>query len=413
MNVAYLINQYPAPSHSFIRREVVALRAAGINVHVFSIRRFKGSLVSSEDQRENRTTRVILERGRSWLVGNAIAALFASPRRMLRAIWMAVRMGWRSDPGVTRHLAYVAEASALVRWLGKFQIDHLHAHFGTNPAAVAMLCQVLGGPTWSFTAHGPEEFELGDAIALRPKIAAARFVVGISNFGITQLQNWCDAKDWPKLKLVRCGLDEAFFESPPTDVPDVNKIVCVGRLCEAKMQHVLIDAIAQLVQRNVSVDLTLIGGGPTRDALERQVETLGLQSQVHFAGWCSEEQVRREITASRVKVLPSRAEGLPVAIMEAYALGRPVVSTTVAGIPELIENGKSGWLVPPGQPEALADAIEAAMAAPVSTLNTMAEIGRQRVIDLHDARKNACVLAQLFAGQTDFIAATHAAGRTH
>jgi colanic acid/amylovoran biosynthesis glycosyltransferase len=396
LNVAYLINQYPAPSHSFIRREIVALRALGINLSAFSIRRSSGKLISRSDLDEAARTRVILDAGWGSLVGSTIGTFVMSPTCALRALYTAIRLGRTSDRGILRHLAYFAEACVLQRRLKQAGIDHLHAHMGTNAATVAMLCQRVGGPPWSFTVHGPEEFVRGDSIALREKIAVARFVVGISDFTIQELRKWCDESQWPKLKRVRCGVDGDFLDAPATPVPDVNRIVCIGRLCPVKMQHVLIEAIAKLVARAVNVHLTLVGDGETRADLERQVDTLNLRSHMHFAGWCDEPQVREHLRAARAKVLASRAEGLPVAIMESYALGRPVISTAVAGIPELVEPGKSGWLVPPDNSMALAAAIQECMDTPVAALTEMAAVGRERVIVLHDVSKSARELVKIF-----------------
>ena len=402
LKIAYLMNQYPAPSHSFIRREIAALGDLGINVTVFSVRRFAGRLVSESDRQEAARTRVILDADRTWILWTIFRTLLSSPQLFFNALHLTLFEWARgADRGKVPHLAYFVEACVLRRWLRQCGATHLHVHMGTNPAAVAMICHALGGPAWSFTAHGPEEFERGDSIALRRKVAGAAFVVGISEFGIQELRNWCDPVHWSKLKLVRCGVDQAFAGGGPvTPVPDVNRIVCVGRLCPAKLQHVLIEAAARLAARGIDVHVTLVGDGETRAELERQVDRLGLRSRVRFTGWASEQQVREEILQSRVMVLPSRAEGLPVVIMESFALGRPVISTTVAGIPELIEPGRSGWLVQPGDVEQLADAMEHALRIPTIELAQMAAIGRHRVADLHDAAKNARTLEALFREQT-------------
>lgn len=401
LKIAYLINQYPAPSHSFIRRELAALRELSINVTVFSVRRFAGPLISESDQQEAARTRVLLDSGPAGILWTVLRTLLSSPRLSWNALRVTLSVARGADRGKARHLAYLVEACVLRWWLTECGATHLHVHFGTNPAAVAMICHALGGPAWSFTAHGPEEFERGDGIALRPKIAAAAFVVGISDFAIQELRKWCDPVHWNKLKLVRCGIDQAFAgDGPATPVPDVNRVLCVGRLCAAKLQHILVKATALLAARGVDIQVKLVGDGETRAELERRVDLLDLRSRVRFTGWAGERQVRDEIVQSRVMVLPSRVEGLPVVIMESFALGRPVISTTVGGIPELVEHGRSGWLVPPGDARHLADAIEHALKVPATELSQMAAIGRQRVADLHDASKNARALEFLFRTQT-------------
>jgi glycosyltransferase involved in cell wall biosynthesis len=395
VHITYLVNQYPAPSHSFIRREIAALRELGRNVTAVSVRRSAGPLVAEADRRQAATTQVILDAGVMRILGVMMLTLLRHPRATAAALRVTFALRRGADRGTFHHLAYFAEACVFRHWLRERGTTHLHVHMGTNAAAVGMICHALGGPPWSFTAHGPEEFERGDAIALRQKIADAAFVVGVSEFATRQLRRWCDAKHWDKLKVVRCGVDQAFFAAPITPVPDVNRIVCVGRLCAAKMQHVLIEAIAKLAARGVDVDVTLVGDGETRGELEHQVDALDVRPRVRFTGWADERAVREELIASRAMVLPSRAEGLPVVIMEAFALGRPAISTTIAAIPELIEPGRSGWLVPPGDAEQLAAAIEACLNTPASELSEMAMVGRERVAELHDASKNTAVLAAL------------------
>jgi colanic acid/amylovoran biosynthesis glycosyltransferase len=396
LTIAYLVNQYPAPSHSFIRRGIIGLRRAGVSVRAFSIRRYPDKLLSESDLQEAAKTRVILDAGCVSILFDVLRQCLISPRVTLRSLRKAIRLGWRSERGILRHLAYFAEACVLLRWLRECGAEHVHAHFGTNSADVAMLCHWLGGPTWSLTVHGPEEFVMSERISLREKVSDARFVVGISEFGIQSLRQWCAQAQWEKLKLVRCGIDEGFAFQPITPVPDASRIVCIGRLCERKIQHVLIEAVHQLMNRGMDVMVTLVGDGPAREGLEKQVDAHGLGSQVRFAGWCSEEEVRAQILAARGMVLPSRDEGLPVAIMEAFALGRPVISTSVAGIPELVESRRSGWLVEPGNANALANAIEEMLRTSPQRLAEMAAIGKDRVLSLHHADRNARILAALF-----------------
>ena len=171
LKVAYLVNQYPAVSHSFIRREIAALEARGVEVVRFSIRRPPGNLVDPADTAEARVTRVLLGAGPVALLGAWLAAFAAAPRRWLGALWAALKAGRRSDRGVGRHLVYMAEACLLLRWMRQQspEVGHLHAHFGTNPAAVAMLARLLGGPPYSFTVHGPDEFNQPRELSLRDR----------------------------------------------------------------------------------------------------------------------------------------------------------------------------------------------------------------------------------------------------
>jgi len=182
-------------------------------------------------------------------------------------------------------------------------------------------------------------------------------------------------------------------------VPDVPRVCCVGRLNEQKGHTLLIEAVAKLVREGVDVQLVLVGDGELRGAIEKRIAELGMQANVTITGWASGDVVRREILASRAMVLPSFAEGLPVVIMEALALGRPVISTYVAGIPELIEPGVCGWLAPAGSVDATAEAIRECLATDVKTLTRMGAEGRRRVLAMHDVRESARRLKALLEGR--------------
>jgi colanic acid/amylovoran biosynthesis glycosyltransferase len=394
--IAYLVNVYPSPSHSFIRREIAALEDLGWSVSRFSVRRSDSPLVDPADQAELSRTEVILDAGTIALLLAVLGCLLRSPGRFLRAARMALRLGRISDRGVFRHAIYLAEAAWLRNRLLGQGITHLHAHFGTNSATVALLCRLLGGLKYSFTVHGPEEFDKATILGLDQKIAHAAFVVAISQFGRSQLYRWCDYADWPKIQVVHCGLDQAFFTAEPTPVPDNRRLVCVGRLCEQKGQLLLVEAGKQLGDAGHQIELVLVGDGPMRSEIESRISDCRLQSHIRITGWASGEVVMREIQESRVFVLPSFAEGLPVVIMEAMALGRPVISTYVAGIPELVRPSENGWLVPAGNVDTLAHAIREALDAPVDCLNEMGRAGRKAVLMSHEIRKEASKLASLF-----------------
>jgi len=248
--------------------------------------------------------------------------------------------------------------------------------------------------------HGPEEFDKPDSLSLGEKIEGAAFVVAISDFGRSQLFRRCSYGHWSKIHIVRCGVDAAFLRDGPQLVPDNCRLVCVGRLSEQKGQLLLLEALGRLAAEGVAFELTLAGDGPMRSVIEEQVRRLSLDRQVRITGWLSNEEVRREIIAARVMVLPSFAEGLPVVIMEALALGRPVLTTYVAGIPELVASGINGWLVPAGSVDQLADALRQALETPRERLAVMGQEGAKRVAALHDATREAAKLAELFRGRT-------------
>jgi glycosyltransferase involved in cell wall biosynthesis len=262
-----------------------------------------------------------------------------------------------------------------------------------------MLARTLGGPPYSFTAHGPEEFDRPQGLHLREKMEAASHVVAISSFGRSQLYRWVGHAHWPKIEVVHCGLDSVFLHEPPSaPFPSEPRLVCVGRLCEQKGQLLLLEAILQLKDRGLDFHVVLAGDGEMRDEIERFILRHGLQSRVSITGWISSERVKQELLAARAMVLASFAEGLPVVIMEAMALERPVVSTTVAGIPELVRQGVDGWLVAPGDVSALAETLVLVLDADITQLREMGQQARRRVKVRHDINMEAAKLRTLFLG---------------
>jgi len=396
MKIAYLVNQYPKVSHSFIRREIAGVEAMGIEVKRFSIRSISSELVDEVDKLEQELTQVVLEIGKVGLLFALLRMAITRPVPFLSALWLMLQVGWHSERGLLRHFAYLAEACVLLRWFKDEEIAHVHAHFGTNSATVAMLCRVLGGPPYSFTVHGPEEFDKALEISLTEKINRAAFVVAVSSFGRSQLYRWCEHEQWSKIHIVHCGVDELFLKQPHVPIPDQPRLVCIGRLSEQKGHLLLVEAASQLAAEGKSFKLVFVGDGPLRPKIETLIAQYGLTDHIEITGWASSNDVQQQILASRVMVLPSFAEGLPVVIMEALALGRPVISTYVAGIPELVEPERCGWLVPPGSVEALTAAMRKAIELPVEKLEQMGRVGAERVALQHDALQEASILAALF-----------------
>ena len=261
-----------------------------------------------------------------------------------------------------------------------------------------MLVHALGGPRWSFTVHGPEEFDKPQLIGLAEKIRDCAFVVAVSSYGRSQLYRYALHRHWPKVQVVHCGLDAAFGAAPTSVAPNSRRLLCVGRLTEQKGQMLLVDAACRLATEGVDFELVFAGDGKLRGEIEALVARHNLRSQVRITGWLSGDQVRDEILAARALVMPSFAEGLPVVIMEAMALRRPVISTYVAGIPELVVAGENGWLVPAGDVEALVQAMRGCLETPADVLRRMGAAAHERVFSLHNVDVEAAKLVKLFQG---------------
>jgi glycosyltransferase involved in cell wall biosynthesis len=397
LEIAYFINQYPKVSHSFIRREIQALESLNFTVHRFSLRSEPTELVDIADQSEFNKTRYLLSASVFSFILACSGCFINNPKTFLQVFYKALHLGLRSERGMLRHVIYFIEACLLTYWLKNTNIKHIHAHFGTNSTMVVMLAYLLGAPGYSFTVHGPEEFDKPEFIHLREKIIHSRFVVAISSYGRSQLFRWIPAEQWPKVNIVHCGLDSAFLNLKPEKIPlTSHQLVCVGRLCEQKGQLLLLDAFKQLRDDGVNCNLILAGDGPMRTEIERRIADYELEKAVEITGWVSGDQVKSLLIKSRGMVLPSFAEGLPVVIMEALALRRPVISTYVAGIPELIQHGKNGWLVPPGDINGLKNAMHSLLDANSADLDSMGQHGFDAVIAQHDINKETRILAELF-----------------
>jgi glycosyltransferase involved in cell wall biosynthesis len=396
MRIAYLVNLYPAVSHTFIRREISALEKHGVGVMRIALRGWHGELVHDEDQLERERTRYVLREGAPALLLAVLRMLLTRPVHLLRAMALAWRIGRHSDRPLPVHFAYLAEACRIEPWLRAEGIRHLHAHFSTNSATVAMLVHALGGPPWSFTAHGTETFDNPRLIGLAEKITRCTFVVAVSSYGRGQLYRWLDLEQWRKVRMVRCGLDPDFHSAATRPIPATRRLVCVARFSAEKGHILLLEAAQHLARQGTDFQLVLAGDGEMRADIEMLISRYNLHALVRITGWIDSEQVRDEILAARALVLPSFAEGLPVVITEAMALGRPVISSFVGGIPELIHPGRHGWLIPAGDVEALAHAMQACLDAPVETLARMGEAARKRVFECHNIDVQAAKLANLF-----------------
>ncbi|SDY31695.1 glycosyltransferase [Citreimonas salinaria] len=387
----WLVNQYPKVSHTFIAREIAAMERLGWQIDRVSIRDTPAGEDHAALADEAVRTHRVLAQGAGRLLRDAVVEAWRAPVAMWSAARAAWRMGGRSERGRLVHLVYLAEAAHVARRCRATGASHIHAHFGTNSAAVALLASRLSGLPYSFTTHGPEEFDAPRALSLGDKLAGAAFAVAISQFGASQLRRWApDAR----IEVVRCGPDLSAFDGADAPPPDAPVLVCVGRLSEQKGHIVLLEAAARVAARVPGFHMVLVGDGPLRPVLEARIAQLGLQKTVTITGWADESAVRDHIRAARAMVLASFAEGLPVVIMEAFALRRPVVATWVAGIPELVDE-TCGWRVAAGDVDALAGAMETAVTAPADRLASMGQAGRTRVESLHDGAVEAAKLSTL------------------
>ncbi|MBI0477227.1 colanic acid biosynthesis glycosyltransferase WcaL [Sphingomonas sp. MA1305] len=384
--IGYLTSQYPAPSHTFIRREIAAVRALGLDIVTYSIQRPPAGLEAPLDRAAAADTFTVLAQPKPAYAKAHLSALVSRPGRYLTTLALAWRHRVPGARSALWALFHFAEAILLARRLEADGVRHLHNHFANSAATVGLLASRFAGIDWSLTLHGISEFDYPAGLLLADKIAAADFVACVSRFGMAQTMRTIPTNQWHKLSLVRCGVDLA--DLPPTadrpsadtanTAPQPLQLIAVGRLSPEKGQAGLLEAVALLRDRGVAIALTLVGDGPESASLRALATQLGVKALVRFVGRQDERTALASIAAADVLVLPSFMEGLPVVLMEAMALGVPVIATRVAGIPELVRDEVSGLLFDPADWHGLADTI-ARLAADPALRARLAAAARQRV----------------------------------
>lgn len=403
-DVGYVVHTYPGLSHAFVLREVLGIRKAGGRVATFSVHRAGAEDQLSEvDRGEAARTESILPIGTWRLARIHLAALGRHRSAYVRTLAFALRQRRLSFRNTLWQLFYFAEAIVLWHGARAAGVRHLHAHLTNVAADLSWLATVFGNHTgdgtwsWSMTVHGPTEFAAVEEFNLARKVAAADRVVCISDFCRSQLMALSAPAEWPKLVVVHCGadLDRYAYREPRAAEPGHLDILSVGRLVPEKGQSLLLDAVAALAAEGLDVHLTVVGNGPDAEALKAQAHRLDPGGRrVSFTGPLGQDRLPEVFAAHDVFCLPSFAEGVPVVYMEAMAVGLPVVATRIAGVPELIEDGQSGLLVPPGRADAVADALRR-LALDHELRRRLAEAGRRSVEDAFDARQLAARLAIL------------------
>ncbi|MEO7410923.1 MAG: glycosyltransferase family 4 protein [Sphingomicrobium sp.] len=395
-HVAYLTSQYPATSHTFILREVEAVRAAGVSVQTFTVRPPSDEeLTDPAIAAEAVSTFVILAQSWPSIIVAHIRLVAGRPADYARGLVQALRHRPPGIRGFALALAHFAEAGVLANELQRRRVDHLHNHFANSAATVGYLAAGMIDLPWSFMIHGISETDYPAGVTLPDKIRAARFVACASWFGRAQAMRVVEPEHWPKIHVVRCGLRLDRLPSPEPDRSG-RRILCVGRLSPEKGQAGLIEAFAAVRDKIGDARLELIGTGPAEDVLRRQVALLGLEQAVTFAGRRSEADTLAVIAAADVLVVSSFMEGLPIVLMEAMALGTAVIAPRLAGIPELVDDGRTGLLFTPSNWQELESQILGLLTDNELRGRLSAE-AYQTIISEFDVKRSAKTLAALFA----------------
>lgn len=393
--LAYLVAQVPAVHHAYLLSEITALRGQGFDVKVASINSpdRPPDALTPEEADETRNAFYVKASGPFAAAAAHLWTLMRYPARYIAALAFALRMGRGSFRKTLYGFFYFTEAIIVGRWMTRHALEHVHVHHATN---VGLLLSRIFPVTVSFTFHGSAEFYDPEGTFLAEKIRRSLFSRAISFYGRSQLMRVSEPRDWEKLEVAPLGVDTALF-APPAARPSAPpvEILCVGRLSAEKGHPVLIAAFERVVRSGRNARLRLVGDGPYRPALERQVSELGLSGYVLFEGALNQPELRRVYAEAHVMVLPSFAEGIPVVLMEAMATQLPCIASQITGIPELIEHGSSGLLVTASHEEQLAAAMICLIDSP-ATRERLAIAARERILRHFDVHTNAARLADIF-----------------
>jgi glycosyltransferase involved in cell wall biosynthesis len=401
MRVAYLVSEYPAPSHTFIRREIVGLRERGLAIKIHSVRRPDDKQLYSDQDRLSRNETFYILPVRWWRYIAAHLLSFAKhPVRYVELFCFATRHRASGLKSMLWSVFHFVEAIVLASELKAAAIQHLHNHFANSGATVGLLAAKFAGIPWSLTLHGISETDYPAGVMLGEKIKAAKFVACASYFIRAQAMRVVTPSHWTKLVIVRCAVDLAALpRRRPPSVGTPRTVVAVGRLSPEKAFHGLLQAFARLRSQGINARLVIVGGGSGLSEIKESIDALSLANDVVLRGGLSEADTLQEIANADVLALSSLMEGLPVVLIEALAMGVPTVASHIAGIPELIVNNCTGLLFRPTDWEDLAEKI-ASLLLDDDLGHRLAESGRQLIEAEFTVQHSAELMhGMLLAGQ--------------
>lgn len=403
MKIAYMMSRFPKLTETFVLYEIVEMEKRGMAVSIYPLLR-ESHTVSHPDADQLVSRAHYAPFLSSAIVGANLRVFRQEPRKYVGTLWEALRGTFGSLKFFGGAVAFFPKAVMFAAQMQAERVQHLHAHFATHPALAALIVHRLTGIPFSFTVHGTDLHR--DQRMLAEKISAADFAVTVSDFNRRFIGERCGDHFDNKVEVIHCGVDTEYFH-PRTESrrPGPFRIVCVASFEEVKGHRYLVEACAQLRALGKEFECFLIGSGPLQKQVEEQIKAAHLEGHVHILGPRSRSDVRQMLWDADAAVLASvptssgQREGIPVALMEAMACGLPVVSSNMSGIPELVESGVSGVLVPPGDARAIAQVLKRL----ISDKNCASELGtaaRRKILEEFDLRTNAAKLAASFEAHT-------------
>jgi colanic acid/amylovoran biosynthesis glycosyltransferase len=396
IRLAYLVSRYPTITHTFILREIRALRDGGFDVQVISIRSADRpfSQLSETEQAESRNTFSVLSSGFSSILAAHLATLVTRPLAYFGSLFFALRLAGADLRKAVSHLIYFGEAVIAARYMHRMGLAHVHSHFSST---IALLMARVYPVTFSATIHGSAEFINPVGFYLREKVAAAQFICAISDYGASQIMKDSDPGHWHKVVVNRLGVDTGvFLPSGKNQNPERIELLCVGSLVPPKGYPILISALDRLIREGrATLHLRIAGEGHGRLFLEKMIAERKLEDHVTLEGSCTQEQILSLYRQADLFVLASFAEGIPVVLMEAMSMEIPCIATWITGIPELIRHGVDGWLLPPGNERELAGAIAYLIDHP-ELRRQLGSAGRARVREQYELGRNVEALGRIY-----------------
>lgn len=400
LKVAYVMSRFPKLTETFVLSEILAVEEHGVEVLLYPLLREREAVVHPDAV--PLCARARFQPFLSWpILRSQLAFLRQSPGIYLGTLWELLRRTWGSLNFFLGAVGIFPKVAHAARLMSAEGVGHVHCHFANHPAAAGFVIHRLTGIPFSFTAHGSDLHV--DRRMLCAKVAEAAFVVAVSDYNRDVIIDECGEEARKKVVVVHCGVDTEFFR--PTEEPEADEgplsILCVGKLHEVKGQAYLVEACRLLAEAGIDVDCTLVGDGPDRGALTRRIAESGLDGHVKILGERDRVQVAELLGEAHVLAAPSvptkrgKREGIPVVLMEAMSAGVPVVASRLSGIPELVEDEVTGFLVPPRDPTALAHALRRLHDEP-ALRERLALAGRDKVKREFDVPANATELVRHF-----------------
>lgn len=402
MMIAYLTSEYPALSHTFIRREIAALRAKGLDIRPFSVR--PGRIDWGEE------VPAILGRGKVRVLIHAFVSALRNPVAALRTLILAQHHREKGLKGWVWSLFHFVEALALAHMLRSATPTRLHSHFANSGATIGMLAAHYLAIPWSVTLHGVSEIDPPAGELLPDKLMRADFVACASWFMRSHAMRVTPQENWYKYHIVRCGVALPDTSSIEPAAKPIREFLVVGRIAAEKGYPGLLQAMSILKERGVDLRLQIIGDGPLRRELSQGIDTLRLSDRIKLLGPMMERDTLAKVAHADAFVLPSLIEGLPVVLMEAMAAGKPVIAPVITGIPELVEHEVTGLTYTVGDWDGLADRMQR-MTEDHELASRLAEAGRARVADEFAIEKAVEPLARLFEPKPSAISGPYSRSR--